>query len=201
MTYSNFTLKDVQEKFDLDIQEQMGLFAHIEPVPISEWLTTTLIENVPLAVSINTEKARSELIIVNVLLEIRKKFEQHISLFSGVDFTVDKEQGLTGYCDFLMSQSPEQLFVKAPVMAIVEAKNENLMSELGQCASELVAAQMFNQREEHPLPNIYGTITTGTRWIFLKLTDKQLSIDLKEYSLEQPEKIIGMLYSMLKQEA
>ncbi len=201
MAYSNFTLKDVQKIFQLDIQEEMGIFAHIDPVPLSDWLKMTLAENVPLAVSINTEKARSELIVVNVLVEIQKTFHQQVSLFSGVEFTVDKDQGLTGYCDFLMSQSPEQLFVKAPVMAIVEAKNDNMMSELGQCASEMVAARIFNQREEHPLPSIYGAVTTGTGWIFLKLTETQVCIDLKEYSLDHPEKIVGILYTMLKQEA
>lgn len=75
------------------------------------------------------------------------------------------------------------------------------MSELGQCASEMVAAQIFNQREEHPIPSIYGAVTTGTGWIFLKLADVRVSIDLKEYSIEKPDKIVGILSSMLKQEA
>ncbi|MDM8526384.1 hypothetical protein QUF80_23650 [Desulfococcaceae bacterium HSG8] len=201
MAYSNFTLRDVKKAFQLEIREEMGSFASTEPVPISDSLATTLAENIPLAVSINTEKARSELIVVNILLEIRKIFQKQVSLFSGVEFTVDKDRGLTGYCDFLLSQSPEQLFVSAPVIAIVEAKNDNMMSELGQCASEMVAAQIFNQREEHPIPNIYGTVTTGTGWIFLKLAGAQVSVDLKEYSIDQPGKIIGILSSMLRQEA
>ena len=198
MAYSNFTLRDVQKIFQLTIHEEMGLFAHLEPLAMSETLVLTLSENVPLAVSMNTEKARSELIVVNVLLELRKVFQRQVSLFSGVDFTVDKDRGLNGYCDFLISQSPEQLFVNVPVIAIVEAKNDNLMSELGQCASEMVAAQIFNQREDHPLPAIYGAVTTGTGWIFLKLADGQISIDLKEYGIEHPDKIMGILSSMLK---
>ena len=198
MAYSSFTLKDAQKQFELHITEGMGIFNHIEPVPISEALTTILADNIPLAVSINTEKARSEMIVVNVLLEIRKNFKNHVSLFSGVDFTVDKEQGLTGYCDFLISQSPEQLFVNAPVITIVEAKNENIMSELGQCVSEMVAAQIFNQREGQAISAIYGSITTGTGWLFLKLVDKQVSIDLNEYSINQPDKIIGILSAMLR---
>ena len=201
MAYSNFTLRDVQKIFQLNIREEMGLFASIAPVPISESLALLLSENVPLAVSINTEKARSELIVVNILLELRKLFQRQISLFSGVDFTVDKERGLNGYCDFLMSQSPEQLFVNIPVVAIVEAKNDNIMSELGQCAAEMVAAQIFNQREGRDLPAIYGSVTTGTGWIFLKLAAGQLSIDLKEYGIEQPDKIVGILSAMLKQTA
>ena len=155
----------------------------------------------PLAVSINTEKARSELIVVNILLELRRLFQRQVSLFSGVDFTVDKDRGLNGFCDFLMSASSEQLFVNVPVVAIVEAKNDNLMSELGQCAAEMVAAQIFNQREDHPLPAIYGAVTTGTMWIFLKLAEGQIAIDLKEYGIEQPDKIMGILSAMLKHSA
>ena len=129
MAYSSFTLRDVQKIFQLQIHEEMGLFSALEPLAISESLALTLAENVPLAVSINTEKARSELIVVNILLELRRLFQRQVSLFSGVDFTVDKDRGLNGFCDFLMSASSEQLFVNVPVVAIVEAKNDNLMSE------------------------------------------------------------------------
>lgn len=201
MAYSSFTLRDVQKIFQLQIHEEMGLFSALEPLAISESLALTLAENVPLAVSINTEKARSELIVVNILLELRRLFQRQVSLFSGVDFTVDKDRGLNGFCDFLMSASSEQLFVNVPVVAIVEAKNDNLMSELGQCAAEMVAAQIFNQREDHPLPAIYGAVTTGTMWIFLKLAEGQIAIDLKEYGIEQPDKIMGILSAMLKHSA
>ncbi len=63
MAYSQFTLRDAQKALHLDITEGMGIFAHIDPVDISSGLAATLAENVPLAVSINTEKARSELIV------------------------------------------------------------------------------------------------------------------------------------------
>ena len=76
-----------------------------------------------------------------MLLELRRIFDRKISFFSGIEFNIDKERGLNGFCDFLISCSPEQLFVKAPVIAIVEAKNENIMSGIGQCIAEMVAAQ------------------------------------------------------------
>ena len=68
---------------------------------------------VPLAISIGTEKARSELIVADVLVELREQFNHGISLFSGIDFNVDVESGLTGVCDFLISLSPGQLFLEA----------------------------------------------------------------------------------------
>lgn len=66
------------------------------------------------------------MIITPILLELRRKANYEISLFSGSDFNVDFEKGLSGYCDFLISRSKEQLTINAPVIIIVEAKNENI---------------------------------------------------------------------------
>jgi len=202
MSYSNFTIKQVQEDFNLEIVEKLGIFSKIEPSQISEYFATTLEENIPLAVSINTEKARSELLIANVLIEVRKIFDRKISFFSGVEFNIDKEKNLNGFCDFIISLSSEQLFIKSPIITLVEAKNENLMSGLGQCVAEMIAARMFNEKEGNKVPIIYGLITTGIFWRFLKLKDNTIHIDLKDYSIEDnPGRIIGILSAMVKQEA
>ena len=126
MAYSDFKLQELVKIFALSLQETPDYFGTIQPVAPSDHLSLTLQRNLNLAVSINTEKARSELIIAPVLLEVKQQFDGQISLFSGIDFTVDSQQGLNGVCDFLISRSPEQLFVQAPVLTLVEAKNENL---------------------------------------------------------------------------
>lgn len=201
MPYSDFDLRKVKDELDLKMVEQVSLFDGIQESEISDILKTTLAENIPLAVSINTEKARSEFIIANVLVELRKKYHHHISLFSGVEFNVDKDRSLNGFCDFILCNSPEQLLLTAPVITIVEAKNENIISGLGQCIAEMVGASLFNEREKDPVSNIYGAVTTGTTWKFLKLTDNIVYIDLKEYYIENPGKIIGILSAMMSQEA
>lgn len=202
MAYSDFKLRQVQKQFQLNISEKLGTFSGIAEKPISEYLTATLEENIPLAVSINTEKARSELLVSNVLIEVRKLFDRKISFFSGVEFNVDKEQSLAGFCDFLISLSPEQLFVEAPVIAVVEAKNENIMNGLGQCVAEMIAAQLFNQKEGNDVMNTYGVVTSGIGWKFLKLESNRVYIDLKDYSIEsEPQKIIGILSAMVAQVA
>jgi hypothetical protein len=202
MSYSDFTLKQVQHDFDLKIIEKKGIFSTLDAVKISNYLVVTLEENIPLAIAINTEKAKSELIISAILVEVRKIFKREISFFSGIEFNIDKEQGLNGYCDFLISLSPEQLFIKSPVIALVEAKNENIIGGLGQCIAEMIAARMFNEAEGNNIAAIYGTVTTGLIWKFIKLTDNTVQIDLKDYSLdEKPEQIIGILSSMMAQKA
>lgn len=200
MPYSDFTIKKAQDSFNLEIIEKTGLFSKIAGVPVSDYFLTTLEENIPLAVSINTEKARSELIIANVLVEIRKLFDRKISFFSGIELSVDKDIHLSGYCDFIISLSPEQLFLKSPVITLVEAKNENMMNGLGQCIAEMVAARVFNEKEGNNIAVIYGAVTTGTLWKFLKLKDATVYIDLRDYSIEDnPNRIMGILSSMVKQ--
>jgi len=198
MAYSDFKLSNVSKIFELTITESSQLLADVPEIEASELLTTILKENIDLAVSINTEKARSEMIIVPILLEIRRKLNYQISLFSGIEFNVDPGKGLNGFCDFLMSNSQEQLFISSPILTIVEAKNDNLKAGLGQCIAEMVAAQLFNQQEGNEISIIYGAVTTGTVWQFLKLENKVVSIDLTEYFIRDIQKIIGILIKAMK---
>ncbi len=144
MAYSDFTLPKVQADFGLLFTETTEVFTNTEKITPSDRLSETLAEGIPLALAIASEKARSELIITPILLEVRRRAEQLVSLFSGVNFVVSPEKGLTGFCDFILSCSPEQYFITKPVVTIVEAKNDNINSGLGQCAAEMVAAQLFN---------------------------------------------------------
>ena len=194
MEYSDFTLQKLKKEFGLQIDEQPNLFASVEPVVSSDLLNTTLQETVPLAIAINTEKARSEMIITPVLLEVRRRVNGQISLFSGTEFNVDDEKGLVGYCDYILSRSKEQLTINAPVMLITEAKNENIKAGLGQCIAGMIAAQYFNQREGQSIDTIYGAVTTGEIWKFLKLAEMTAAIDLTDYYISPNlNKILGIL--------
>jgi activator of 2-hydroxyglutaryl-CoA dehydratase len=80
-------------------------------------------------------------------------------------------------------------------MMLVEAKKEDILAGLGQCVAEMVAAQIFNEREGNEISVIYGTVTSGTNWKFLKLEGKVVEIDLVEYYLTDMNKILGILAS------
>ena len=199
MAYNNFTLDGLIQQFGLHVEAQPNTFADAAPVALSQNLRETLAETVPLALDVSTEKARSELIISPVLMEARRQFGGQISLFSGVDFTVDAEAGLSGVCDFLFSLSPLQLSVQAPVVAVVEAKNDNIKSGIGQCIAELMAAQKFNARRGTELPHLFGAITTGSSWKFLRLSGETVTLDETEYHISQPEQILGILVAMIRE--
>jgi hypothetical protein len=193
MAYSDFKLQEVVRKFGLSINEKVDLFTDTPERESSTILDAILKTNIALALAINTEKARSEMIIAPVLIEIKNLFSEEISLFSGVDFNVEPERGLNGVYDFIISKSPEQLFITFPIVTIVEAKNENIKVGLGQCVAEMIAAQLFNQKEGNDIDVIYGIVTTGNMWKFLKLQNQIVYIDFSEYYIKDIQKILGIL--------
>ncbi|HRX72355.1 MAG TPA: hypothetical protein P5329_14585, partial [Candidatus Competibacteraceae bacterium] len=185
MSYSDFTLEKIQQSFALKMVEDQDLFSSILEIEISNILKQNLELKVPLALAINTEKARSEFIIAEVLVELKRILNGKISLFSGINLDVDKEKGLNGYCDFIVSQSSEQFFLKAPIITIVEAKNENIPSGIGQCIAEMIAARLFNEQAAQPIERLYGAVTIGNIWKFLKYEQGAVYIDQQEYHISQ----------------
>jgi hypothetical protein len=198
MPYSKFTLSRAVEDFDLTVREESNLFAAIPPVIPTPLLREILIENVPWAVAVGSEKARSEGIINPVLLEVKRQLGGQVGVFSGEEFNVDIAADLNGFCDFLVSRSSEQLYIKAPVMMLVEAKKEDLKPALGQCLAEMVAAQRFNRAKGQDVETIYGVVTSGTVWRFLQLTERVVSIDLTDYPLLPVDNVLGVLVWMLR---
>jgi hypothetical protein len=198
MSYSQFTtLEMIESNFGIKIADKVGIFDQIPESEYSDFLGQTLQDNIALALAINTEKARSELIVTPILVELRKHFNYQISFFSGKEFNIDPEKGLNGFCDFLISRSPEQLLIKTPVVALVEAKNDNLQNGLPQCMAEMIAARIFNERNNNNISVIYGVVTTGTNWKFLRLINQTIEVDLNDYFIDKISKIIGILKHLI----
>lgn len=198
MPYSQFNVEQIKTTFGITLTRTVDLFADIAETEPSNFLKETLQFNLPLALEINSDKARSELIVAPILVEIKKLLPERMSLFSGREFNVDPARGLSGYCDFLISRSPEQLVIESPVIALVEAKNDNIQSGLGQCMAETIAAQIFNQRQENDIQTIYGVVTTGSIWKFFKLEGIAIEIDTSEYFINNVGKILGILINFIE---
>jgi hypothetical protein len=197
MSYSDFTLRELSKKFNLIIEENKDLFKQKYPIEIDNFIKQYIVNNISLAQSIGTEKAKSEMIITPILIETRRILNNQISLFSGIDFNVDSQQGLNGYCEFLISLSCQQLYVSSPVLMLVEAKNDNINSGIPQCIAEMVAAKIFNESENNIIENIYGVVTNGNQWLFMKLNNNLVEIDMKEYYINDIETIIGILVNIV----
>jgi hypothetical protein len=196
MPYSSFSLAQVKQQFELQVLMDI-FFTDLPPLTPGDWLINLLKKSAPLAAALGTEKVRSELIIAPLLFELRELLDCQVSLFSGNDFSVDMESGLYGVCDFLLTRSISEFVIEAPAIIIIEAKKCELNAGWGQCAAEMIAAQKFNSANGQEVSTIYGSITTGTQWQFLKLTGKDLTIDVTEYSLNPLDRILGIFQWMI----
>lgn len=203
MAYNDFkTINQVKTNFDLSIN-QVDLFPQIELVEPSEYLKITLKRNLKVAFDNDTKKARSELIIAPLLIEVREIFDGKISLFLGREFNVNASQGLNGLCDYILTASEFSLEIEAPVIRIVAAKNESSNFGLGQCIAEMVAAQRFNLTRDRIIESIYGAVTTGRIWRFVKLSERTVLIDNQELVIKDADdvnisKILAILSEPIK---
>lgn len=196
MSYINFTMEDLKTKLNLTFIQDQLLFPEPPVAALSEELRRFLAKYKQLALAIDTEKARSEYIVAPILGDFKIQHYNKISLFSGIEFNVDQKQGLSGRCDFIISRSDDQYSLTAPVVMMVEAKNDNIKSGIPQCGAEMVAAQQYNAQKQNVVDVIYGCVTTGTNWKFLKLREQNFYIDQEEYYIDAPEKILGILTAM-----
>jgi len=197
MSYSDFTLADLETKLNLTIQTHDDLFAEVSGQPVSTELLNILSRYRSLALAIDTEKARSEYIVAPILAELKLSHPETMSLFSGIEFNIDKKKGLIGRCDFIVSKNDNQYVLTAPVVVMVEAKNDNIKRGIAQCGAEMVAAQQFNQLKNNAIPTIYGCVSTGTIWKFLKLEEQNFYIDTTEYYIDSLEKIMAILVKIV----
>lgn len=198
MSYSDFkTLEQAVTAFNLTVVEG-GTFLNASPIPPSPYLQQTLEREIPWAIAVGTEIARREGLTHSILMEVREQLNRQISLFAGRDFTVDPTKGLNGYCDYLISQSPTQSIITAPVVVVADAKKGDLDLGLGQCVAGMVGAWEFNAKRDRSISAIYGTITTGSLWKFLRLIETELTLDLTEYSIQSVDTILGILIQMVR---
>jgi hypothetical protein len=191
MPYSNFTLEEVRDRFSLQISSE-PFFSDLEPIAPSDYLKQALIRSKPFQTT-GSEKARSEFIIAPILLELRYLKNNSISVFSGEEFTVDKDLGLSGICDFLISQTGNELIIDAPVIALVEAKKGVLKDGWGQCVAEMVAAKKFNENRGKSITRIYGIVTSGSLWHFFQMKEDVVFLDPNEYSLAPVDNLLAIL--------
>jgi hypothetical protein len=197
MAYNDFTLESVRDRFELKISIAEFCYA-LPPVAPTSAFTTIFEEWFPVARIARSEKAKSELLISPILMEVRTLTNHSIEFFSGEEFNVDRERGLNGFCDFLLGRSSNPLIIEAPVVMLVEAKKGELDLGLGQCMAEMVAAQIFNERKGQTIPIVYGSVTSGKLWQFLKLEKQNVTLDPNEYQVHPVERILGILKWMVE---
>jgi hypothetical protein len=193
MAFGDFKYPDVLAQFGLNFNSTEDLFPGVAPCAPTGVLNEQLKMTAGLAATINTEKARSEWMVAPVLADFWSRYHGQIGLYSGVAFNADPDAGLNGFCDYLISRSPQQMVIAPPVLVAFEAKNESIMGGLGQCIAAMVGAQRFNRRQNAPSDPIYGCVTSGTAWRFLKLSNQTVTLGINEYLISQTDQLLGIL--------
>lgn len=168
MPYSQFDVASVETDFGVRVVPGT-VFPELRPVPVPGWLTDHLARGSRLRVE--SEKARNEFIVAPILLAVRELSGDRVAIFSGDRFDVDTGAGLSGEVDFLLTPAPAVPIIRAPAVFVTEAKRQDMFGGLGQCTAQMVAAQRFNVRHGRASATVYGCVTTGEDWQFLRMAD------------------------------
>jgi hypothetical protein len=194
MAYSDFKIEEVLEKFSIYLVEK-DLFQIAINVHPSHWLLETLAKGRKFALTASSEKAKSEFIIAPTLLEVEGRYPEQIAIYSGKNLDAERLNGLYGECDFIIGKGAVSAIISTPIIAMVEAKRDNLENGLGQCAAQMYGALIYNQKHgqkhEETTEKVYGCLTTGDLWQFLKLENKVLTIDRNVIYLNELDRILS----------
>jgi len=192
-SYSDFTLDHLQVMFGLKNGKRALNLANQMITP-SQWLNDALEKSQ--LVRLNSEKAKSEWVIAPILLELASYNINKFNIFSGNTFDVDPSQALKGRCDFILTKNLS-LTITTPIIAIFEAKDDSLERWLGQCGAEMYAARLFNQTSHESMEIIYGAVTNGNEWLFLRLEGDMLWVDTVQYSYRNLPELLGVLQTVI----
>jgi hypothetical protein len=189
MAYIDYTLSEIEQKYDIAIQRKKLFQQIILLNDISDWLRYTLdtAEELPT----KSEKAKSELIVMPILIEMRRKNAKYFTIYSGDMLNIDDK--LRGECDFILSKDTSSFDINAPILQMVEAKKHDVELGIAQCAAQMVGAQKYNQKKAiTPSALVYGCVTTGDDWLFMKLEANTIQIDTKKYYLGNLPELLGV---------
>lgn len=193
MSYTDFDIPRVRKDLHLEVVVQK-IDWQLEIIPPSDWLLKSLEKGERNAFV--SEKARSEFIVTPILLAAQEILNYEVQIFSGQTLDVEPSIGLTGECDFILSKTKPTPALKSPIVSLVEAKKNDIELGLGQCIAQMFAAKIFNRENGEDFQTIFGCVTTGEDWQFLKLEKDTAIVDSERFYLSEVEKILGVFKSI-----
>lgn len=189
-SYRYYKLSDLAAVCNIRQQETNDLLAPFNDIPPSDLLKAVLAQN--LRIPMRNEKAKSELIVTPILVEMWVQ-NQNFKPLSGLSLNVESSKGLKGICDFLVSANPNSVDLDLPIVCVYEAKDDNIEHWYGQCGAEMYAARLFNQQKGSDIQTIHGAVTNGFLWQFLKLEGQTLFIDSQRYAIANLPQLLGAI--------
>lgn len=197
MSYSKITIDEIRQHFGYqDIIKPLFSDTITDLAPTA-WLTETLRRSAASMQVIVSEKARSERIVTPILLELKEINPHFFEIFSGDNLNADKKQGLNGECDFIFSANAQASAIDVPIICMVEAERNDFELGKPQCMAQMIGAKVYNQKYGKNIETIYGCVTTGTEWLFMKLQDKCIYIHPQNIYLEPLPRLLGVWQSII----
>ena len=196
MAYTDFTLETAEAELGVAVRPGT-LFPDLRPLPVPGWLQDLLARGMRLALV--SEKARSEFIVAPILLAVRELSNERVAILSGQRLDVDPARRLIGECDFILALSDPVPRLRAPLLTVAAAKKNDIEAGLGQCIAQMVAAQVYNERAGQPLAAVYGCVTTGEDWQFLRLAQTAVTINQGRLYIDNVGGILAALQACIQQ--
>jgi hypothetical protein len=193
-SYSTFIAEDIRS-LGIETIVQGHDWTALQQIVPSDWLALTLEKNMRLPLM--SEKAKSEFIVAPILTEMHELNPNVFTFFSGSTFDVNKALGLKGRCDFIFSRKPQAATIEAPIFSIIEAKNDGIEDAYPQCIAQLYAADLYNREHSVEFPFIYGAVTTGFVWKFVRYADNVAYIDTALFYKDQLPQLLGALQTTI----
>jgi hypothetical protein len=189
MSYSNFTLDDLEEKYSI-VNKNATLFTEIEPIEPTNWLKETL--SMSKMTLLKSTKAKTEAVLFPILMELKQQTGNYFLIHSGETLNIDGKRGLSGEFDFLLSKNSTMYSLNLPIVSVVAPKKGDMELGIGQCAAQMVGANFFNIKRKNLVPIIYGCVTDAYCWKFLRLENNMIFVDRETYYFSDLPKILGV---------
>ncbi|TAE40146.1 MAG: hypothetical protein EAZ32_15840 [Cytophagia bacterium] len=183
-SFSQITRADLENEFGINIIKARFL-PIVEPILVPVWLVNFLKNRMASLTIMRTEKAISEALIAPMLMALQEMHPDKITVYSGEPLATDK---LSGICDFLITKDPNSFDPKGGYLVLVEAKKNDLLSGVPQCVAEMYAAQVLNKNDDP----VYGCVSTGLEWLFIKLENKIATTHSNIFTISEVGIILGI---------
>ncbi|WP_133511607.1 hypothetical protein [Candidatus Thiosymbion oneisti] len=170
------------------------------PEQVTRDLPDWFLQDITFALSIKrsqeNEAFYEEFFIVPFLKEIWKH-HRNIKVWSHIYIQYDDD--LCGNPDYIVSalhEAHSYEVLSTPLLAAIQAKQQNFIAGWGQCLAAMLACQKINAdhpRDDQPLPPVYGIVSTGEIWEFGKLEAHTLKKYPAPISIANPVQLAGVL--------
>ncbi len=195
MAYSKYTYLRLKTDLGIRIHYQT-LFSHIEAHPPSEWLLQTL--EIGRKTAFFSEKSRSETMVFPILAEIQQSSLESIVIYSGAELNIDETKDLNGECDYVLGKGEQLLALDAPLMCVIEAKDNDIEKAIPQCIAQMEAARQFNLLNQSLIYPIFGCATIGSEWLFIRLEYPNVYIDINRFHIANLRDLLGVLAQIMR---